>query len=344
MAEISVIIPCYNVAKWVPRCLECVVRQTIGLDKLEIICVDDCSTDETVKVLEDWEKKYPKNILIVKCEVNARQGTARNIGLQYASGEWIVFLDSDDWIELDYIEKLYTAAMDGDYDIVSCGHKRDFSKELTFFNDRPTCISDGKSYMIDSDEERREHIIIPQIGYSAWAKIIRKKLLLDNAIYFPENVTYEDAGWGSLLNLYFNKAYKIDEPLYHYFVNDESTVLRGNSNHHLDCLTVQTWLWREYIKRGFWNRFKNELEMEHIYSCYLAGMKMLILRYEKPDYNIYLLLRELMLDRIGNYKDNMYIKQGRLDEKYMLMLTALDVQLGKSQFYELADCVKKIGI
>lgn len=354
MVKISVVLPCYNVEKWIDRCLESIFRQTIGIDNYEVICVDDCSTDSTVMKLEEWEKKYPDNLMVIRCEVNARQGAARNIGMQYANGEFLAFVDSDDWLELDYLEKLYAAAKGGDYEIVYCGHGRDFSKTLTFFNEIPVDASvkdidklpipKGEEFIIDSEEKRKKHIIVPQIGYAAWAKFIRKDFLIDNGLVFPENLTYEDAGWGSLVNLYFTRAYVVHEKLYHYFVNDESTVLKGNSNHHLDCLTIQTWVWGEYIKRGFLDKYRPELEMEHIYSGYLAGMKMLILRYEVPDYNVYLLLRELMLPRLGGYRDNPYIKMGALSEMHMLMLSALDTPLSKSQFLEFAESVKKIGI
>ena len=102
MAKISIIIPCYNVAEYIDRCLNSIISQTIGLEALEIICIDDASTDNTWQKLQQWEHSYPEQILLVHCDNNARQGTARNIGLSYASSLWISFIDSDDWIEPDY--------------------------------------------------------------------------------------------------------------------------------------------------------------------------------------------------------------------------------------------------
>ena len=83
--KISVIIPCYNVKDMVSECLDSIVAQTIGLEHLEIILIDDASADETVSVLKKYEEKYPDNIMLVLCEKNGRQGTARNIGLSYAT-------------------------------------------------------------------------------------------------------------------------------------------------------------------------------------------------------------------------------------------------------------------
>ena len=342
MKELSIIIPCYNTEKWIDRCLESIVKQTIGVRDLEIICVDDCSTDGTLKKLEGWEKKYTDNVIIVESPQNGRQGQARNIGLNYASGEWIGFIDSDDWIEPDYFEQMLRASETDDFEMICCGSKRDASQEYSLFekNDDNNLIE----YSINSEEKRREFIIHPPLGYSAWGKIIKKDFLISNNLLFPTNITYEDAAWGSLVHLYVNKACVIQKELYHYFVNEESTVLKKGSNHHLDCITAQTYVWREYKRRGFFEQYKEELQMEHIFSGYLPALKACILRYDKPDYNYYLLLRELMVDRLEGYKANYYVKKGFLSDYYLMLLAAVDNKLSKSQFEELSGYVKKIGL
>ena len=340
--KISIIIPCYNVEKWVDRCLTSVTEQTIGLDNIEIICVDDCSTDGTLEKLYAWEQKYPEHFVIVESPENGRQGQARNIGLQYASTDWIAFIDSDDWVEFDYLEYLFQYAQTGKYEIVCCSNIRDFSAELSFVE--KTEKVRVKELNLEYDEVRKQQIINPEITYSAWGKLFRKDFLVENDLFFPTNLTYEDAGWGSLVVLYANSVCISDKCLYHYFVNGQSTVLKKNSNHHLDCLTVQAWVWREYIQRGFFESYYWELQMEHIYSCCLAGLKTLILRYEEPDYNVYLLLRELVSDRIADYKDNPYVQAGRLSELHLLMMGAFDKQLSKRQFEKFSELIKQIGI
>lgn len=352
MDTISIIMPCYNVEQWLDRSMCAITQQTIGLDMLEIICVDDCSTDGTVSKLMEWEARFPEQVMVIQSPENGRQGQARNIGLQYASGDWVAFLDSDDWVELDYLEKLYTIAKKGNYQVVCCKNGRDFSKELTFFADGS---EDGKGiprktgkkdqeYVLKRDEDRKKLLMCPALEYAAWGKLIHREFLLENEIFFLPNLTYEDVFWGSLLHLYAQRAYVLEERLYHYFVNESSTILTTNSNHHLDCLSVNTMLWEEWEKRGFLDRFRPELEIEHIYSAYLAGMKALILRYEKPDYNIYLLLRTLILQRIPDYRENKYIQQGCMAELHMLMLEALNTPLNKPQFMEFAENIKRIGI
>ena len=116
--KISVIIPCYNVKDMVSECLDSIVAQTIGLEHLEIILIDDASADETVSVLKKYEEKYPDNIMLVLCEKNGRQGTARNIGLSYATGDFISFVDSDDWIHPVMFKELFDIMNKNDCDVV----------------------------------------------------------------------------------------------------------------------------------------------------------------------------------------------------------------------------------
>ena len=121
MAKISIIIPCYNVEVYIDRCLGSVMEQSIGIKNVEIICVDDASTDKTLEKLLIWEHQYPESITIVRSETNGRQGAARNIGMEYASGEWVAFIDSDDWITPDYYEKLIKRGEETGADVVGCG-------------------------------------------------------------------------------------------------------------------------------------------------------------------------------------------------------------------------------
>lgn len=358
---VSVIIPCFNVEKWIDRCLFTVIEQSLGLENIEIICVDDCSTDDTVKKLYEWEEKYPDSFVIVESEVNGRQGRARNIGLQYASAEWIAFVDSDDWIEKNYLEEMIMAAENGEYDVICCRYGRDFSKNTTYYSDnidsntqvennvidievKESRISKYTDVIISSDDERKELIINPILKYSVWAKIIRKSFLLDNDISFPINITYEDAVWGSLVHLYVNKARIVDKMLYHYFVNEDSTVLKQNSFHHFDGITAQTILWQIYEERGFFNSYREELEIEHIFSACLPVLKAAIYRYSPSNYSMYLLIRTIMIGRIGDYKNNIYVKNGYLSEIHMLLMEAIENELTKAEFFNLAENVKKIGI
>lgn len=115
MYKVSIIIPIYNVEQYLAQCLDSVINQTYK--NIEIICVNDCSLDNSFRILDEYSKN-DKRIKIINRENNGGLSAARNTGLDNASGKYIYFLDSDDWIDLDYIEKMLNAAIKNDVEVV----------------------------------------------------------------------------------------------------------------------------------------------------------------------------------------------------------------------------------
>lgn len=113
--KISIIIPIYNTQQYLKRCLDSVLKQT--LDNIEIICVDDCSTDSSLEIVKEYSN-HCKNLKILQLEKNSGASSARNAGIALAHGEYLAFLDSDDEVDLNFYEKLYEKAKEGNYDIV----------------------------------------------------------------------------------------------------------------------------------------------------------------------------------------------------------------------------------
>ena len=102
---VSIVTPCFNGERYVARFLDSILRQTYP--KLELIFVNDASTDKTLEKLAIWEKQYPDAITVITLTENSKQGAARNVGMQYATGKYLGFVDSDDYVELSMFEKLY---------------------------------------------------------------------------------------------------------------------------------------------------------------------------------------------------------------------------------------------
>lgn len=343
MPKISIIIPCYNVSEYIDRCLTSIVTQTIGIESLEIICIDDASTDNTWYKLQQWEQKFPEQIMLIHCDSNGRQGTARNIGLTYVSSPWVTFIDSDDWIEPNYFEKLYGITVHIDCDVIVCQVERDSSTSLSFFKDRTT--NKKSRYMIIDDIEKRKTFILLQcMNHLACGKLIKTSLLLENNIYFPENLTYEDTFFGSLLHFYVKKIFILEEKLYHYFINPKSSVLQTDSAHHLDLLTVQSMLWREWEYRGFFDLYRDVLEYDFLYSCYLRFMKVIVFRYQKPSYSLYLLLKSFILQKMPDFSQNYYLNHIEQPELYKFLFHSLSLTLNKEEFSEFASHIKSIGM
>ena len=342
MALVSVILPCFNVEKYIDRVLESLIRQTIGLENIEIICVDDASTDGTMLKLAVWEEQYSDNILIVKCQENRRQGTARNIGLSYASAPYIAFIDSDDWVEPDYLKCMYDLITEKQLQVVTCGIRRDSSTELTYFSN--TDEGNGTGIVLVNSPEDRKKLIMHQPFGGACCKLIDKQFLLEHALLYPEGMAYEDLYWREVLHLHITRGMIVDRCLYHYFVNDSSTVLKFNETYHYDYFTIVTMLWDYWERNGFLNEYRHELEYEYLIVAGLQIFKVLALRFDTPQYSMFQLLQTLIRNRIPSISTNPYISGSYFDEKQLLLINAMYMNMTRTDFVKLLDSVKVLGI
>lgn len=335
---ISVIVPCFNVENLIDRCLDSIANQTMGMENLEVILVDDASTDGTWKKIEAFEEKYPESVIAIQCEENGRQGTARNIGIQYASADYVTFIDSDDWIEEDMLECLYIPMKSHDYDFTSCGFWRDGADGSPL---APRIESTGdKHFIIDTDSKRGIFVMCMSAGLTAWGKLYRKSFLVDNDIFFLEKCAYEDRFFILLVYLYAKDVLVLDNKCYHYFVNMNSTILKSGASYHFDIIDVDTVTWNECVSRGFIERLRPELECYFLLIGYLAALKLVSFRYENPPYEFFLKLKAETLDKIPDYKQNPYIKDYATEFNYGVLET-LNLPIDEQSFISLCETIKK---
>ena len=169
--KLSIIIPCYNVEKYVEKSINSLIAQT--LDNVEIIVVNDGSKDNTLKILKKYEKENSNIKLIDK--KNAGVSAARNDALKIAKGEYIGFLDSDDWVEKDMFEKMYNKAINENLDIVACDTNAVYPDKNIIIKSNVSRTSTPEELMINA------YAVI-------WNKIYKKELL--NGITFKEGMTF----------------------------------------------------------------------------------------------------------------------------------------------------------
>lgn len=335
---ISIIIPCYNVEKYIDRCFDSLLAQTIGFDKLEIIMVDDCSTDRTWDKMTAIEASHPESVMIIHCDENGHQGRARNIGLQYASAPYVGYVDSDDWIEPNMYEKLYQKMTEHNCDIVMCQNWRDTALSGQILAPKPTGEAD-RLLEIDTVEKRKIFIACGSIGYGAWDKLFTKEFLVENDIFFPEGLAYEDHFFATMLYFYAKRVYILEERLYHYYVNPASTVLSPNATHHFDILTVDKLMWAECENRGFLTEYRKEVEYQFLTLCYLAAMKMISLRLTHVPYDFFLELKEETLKRVPDYHSNPYVKD-YVTELNQVLLQLLDLPISEQDLNAVCNAVR----
>jgi len=212
--KVSVIVPVYNVEKFIDKCLNSLVNQT--LKEIEIIVVNDGSPDNSQKVIDEYVKKYPDKIKSFIKE-NGGQGSARNMGIEKAVGEYISFVDSDDWLDLDTLEKMYFLAKKDKSDIVICDMVDHYSYYIIYHN----CTKYNSVF---------------EVTPSACNKIFRKELIKD--FRFLSKLWYEDFDFTTKILFNTNKISNISEGLYHCNCGHESTMNNNNSKKNLDMITV----------------------------------------------------------------------------------------------------------
>lgn len=213
MKKVSVIIPCYNAVKWLPKCFMSLVGQSIGIDNLELIFVNDASTDDgqTWNMLNEIEKAYPESIIIIDLPHNRRQGGARNEGLKYASGEYIAFVDADDWVEAELFEKTYSRAKEKDADIVQFNYNYYFENVGIIPNKNEMT---DEYFEIKSSDDRKKMLVMEKFTYGCWNKLYKRSTVIDANTAFAENVIYEEPLFVYPLLFYANKLLKMADKLY----------------------------------------------------------------------------------------------------------------------------------
>lgn len=244
--KISIIIPCYNREEYISECLDSIFSQTVPLSLIEIVCIDDCSTDNTVSIIESYEKQYPDNILLVKCDTNSGGyiGKVRNIGLEYASGNYILFVDSDDKLANNALEKLYIGALISNADVTICGF-------YEFKNDVVTAKTPKTEFIYKTSDFKHFCNMWYNEGISGYicGKLYKSSLLNTNHIRFKENLRLaEDTLFFEEALLSLNTCYVLQDCLYYYRINDNGTWNSEKTSAYLfDCIKAHALSYDDYI-------------------------------------------------------------------------------------------------
>lgn len=200
---ISVIVPVYNVEEYIRECLNSIINQTYK--KLEIILIDDGSTDKSGEICEEYMAK--DNRIKVIHQGNAGLSDARNAGIEIATGNYIQFIDSDDYIDEDMLETLYNLIIENDADIAMCSN-------YILKDGIKSCECSNKKYIYDRKEALKEILIDETIRSYSWNKLAKKELF--NEIRFPSKRVFEDVLTTPKLFEKSNKVVFLDTPKYYY--------------------------------------------------------------------------------------------------------------------------------
>lgn len=302
--KISTIIPVYNTEKYIKRCLDSIINQTIGIKNIEIIIVDDGSTDKSVEVIEKYTKKY-ENIKYYY-EENGGQAQARNKGLSLATGEYISFVDSDDWIESDMYESLF----DTKYDIITCDYTKKINDESKYVSFR-FCEDDQKNFII--------------MNTGPCNMIIRRSFLESINFKFKEGIIYEDLAIIPLLGIYTDKIKYIESSYYNYYIRSSSTMnQKVYSNRLEDIFKSVDILYDKWHNIDINQRYYDEIEYLYIRRL-LMSASLRFIEFNDPNNCIKKISAEIK-EKFPNWKKNKYYKKLRLRQRIVAIVTYYNLE------------------
>lgn len=285
--KVSVIVPCHNVEKYLPQCFLSLAEQTIGIEHLELIFIDDASDDEnaTWGMLQEIERTYPDSIAVIHLDKNMRQGGARNIAMKYASGEYLAFVDADDWVEKDFLEAVYKAAKKENADIVQFGHRvyADSVGELKELGRQYK----AETFLIESTEQRKMMLMSEKLTYGCWNKLYRRELVERAGAAYAEHVIYEEPLFVYPL-LYYAESFVILPEQYYFYRQNFNGTMHSDMKEQdslMQHAKVQRETWDFMQRTPFMSSFCEEIKFYffHTYfyeTLYFAGRRNIRLNLE----------------------------------------------------------------
>lgn len=215
--KLSIVVAVYNLEEYLPRCLDALVNQS--LEDIEILCVDDGSTDSAPQIIDEYEEKYPKKVKAFH-KTNGGEFTTRNYGLERATGEYVTFVDTDDYVELNWAEKLYTAAKENDADLAVCGFERIDLNTGKVVSTNMTNFGNGVKEINNKDD------FMVFINPAPWNKIY--KLDKVKELRFLNFRGFNDMIFLTSSYTKINKVAFVPDVLYHYFLRYDSQIHNVN--------------------------------------------------------------------------------------------------------------------
>lgn len=330
MKKVSVIVPCYNAARYLDKCMQQLLRQTIGIENMEIILVNDASTDDgaTWNLITEYEREFPDTIIAVSLEQNMRQGGARNIGISYASGEYFIFCDADDWLLEETLEHSYHAAVEYDADVVEFLGKNVSDREAVV-----TLEKGEKSQLVelDTDEKRKAFLlkVDEAFSYGSQTKLYRLSMIREHHIAFAEHLIFEEPSFIVPVRLYERRHYFLDERLYVWYLSEGSTVRSGwEKDHKWDNPQVWMSLVEDLAKRDLLQKYYQEIEYQFLHWALKLTIRMLLQKGCTLSAEELSFLVNMTLRLFPDIRSNKYIKtDGGMRSRDSLLLRLIEMKI-----------------
>ena len=302
MKKVSIVIPVYNTGDLMRRCFDSLIGQSVGTEDLEVIVVDDGSTDgKSPDIIKEYADRYPETFKVIT-KKNGGQGSARNLAFSECTGEYITCLDSDDCFDPKWVEKMYGTAKEQDADFVGCGYKAvryetDREVVVRAMDMRPIC-SDNREMFIDAN-------------VSMFTTLFKRTVLEESGARYPEGYIYEDTAFFIELLPWIRKPVYIEEALSSRTLHEGSTMTNARPEKVANIFPVFEALINFYESKNLRDEYKDELE-------YFVGKVLLCSSLNRIGFvkgyadrrRLVNRTNEFLGDNVPGFRKNPYIKGG----------------------------------
>ena len=314
MIKVSVILPVYGVAQYIERCAQSLLDQT--LQEMEFIFVDDHGPDNSIQLVKDLIDGNPRQsqFVFLRPEHNLGAGMARNYGIPHAKGEYLAFVDSDDWVEPTMFEKLYKSAEAAGFsDLCYCQISKDFLDDRASEVVSNPPIPQGKMSM----ENKRFFLSHYVSLFSTY--IYKREMVVAYDIHFPESRSADDSFFVTSALIFAENMSHVDEPLYHYILRPGSvTTTKDSTKYQKRLATFDSLL--TYLKAsGVYETYKAEIDFIYYKKGYLTSVFNYVSNSLEPRKATVMEIRTEMERQIPDYAHNEYIK-GKLSLRMLDLL------------------------
>lgn len=310
--KVSVIVPVYNAQQYLVRCLGNLLHQT--LKDIELILINDASTDNSLNILMDSQKQFPDLVKVIDLPYNKGPGGARNAGIKAATGEYIGFVDSDDCVDVTMYEKLYKKAIAENCDIVDCGFIHEKKDQAVLYT------SDQLTGELNI--EKRKQLIVT--GGYLWSKIFRREIIVNDSRYiFRENSILEDSEILTYAFATVKRIGNVKEILYRYtYQNISASNTMDPYKYYSNIYNAMEAVYQALSSLEIYSEIQSAVEYEIIQMFYY-GILMCLKQANEIEFNSAKKIDELqqLKKRLVQitYEDNPYIKMKFKPEDYEIL-------------------------
>lgn len=305
MIKVSVILPVYGVAAYIEKCVQSLLNQT--LQEMEFLFVDDHGPDNSIELLKKAIKGHTreKQFRILTPEHNLGAGMARNYAIPEAKGEYIAFVDSDDWIEPDMFETLYAAARaQGDTDLCYCQQFKDFEDHSLESIILQNPIVEPGAF----DYAKKAYFLTHYVSYFT-TFLFKRSFVEQRAIRFPDDRSADDSFFLACALMTASSVARVDKPFYHYLIRPGSVTTTKDSVKYKKRLTVFSKLMAYAKAQHVYEELKQELDFLYIKKGYVSSLINYVTNALEPRKEVYKEIYQALREEVPDYQKNRYLKR-----------------------------------